>query len=649
MPAALLLLSQASVAQELTPAGRAIVQQRVTTYNALDGPARFPLPVCMFAEGLCGAIRRDGSIAVAPRYDWVGSFADGRAAVRVGGLYGFVDEDGREVVKPQYRIVGDFQFGFAQVDVDGRSGLIDRDGKMVIAPTYGFVEAIAVDRFRVADRRIPGDVPGGEDFSLEQWPPMPPAVSFRVTPAFLTDGTFRIVDLSGNLIETTEQTPSLPFDPSDPSLRLVRKNRLWGIARDDGSWLAAPTFDRAESLKDGLARVVLRGKTGFIDRTGAFVIQPTFDRAGRFAAGVGRTNAERDGVVGLIDKTGAFVLMTDYQDMHLAVEFNKNVEHALGWHFKLADRWGLLDLDGRTLIEAQFDSSISSCPNGHLLARRGQEWLLFRDDGSSLLPPGGRLLSPPCGGSSPYVLAIGDKLGLIDTELRPVTQPIFDEIKPASHDTRNVRIGNKWGRIGTDGRWVLAAKFDHLSQGSHLIVATIDGKRGILNGDGTWLIEPKFDAAGIRDSETAFVSIGGATGVLRITDQSWQIEPRRGVMCDIPGAVMSQNDGKVTILSPAGETWIDLGAERIGIQLATGLLAFFKNGKWGFVDTAGHIVVEPTYDEPAHFIPPFRGIAWAKRDDRWCAIDRHGRQVQHIPCREKDPFPTDRFECKVEP
>ena len=92
-----------------------------------------------------------------------------------------------------------------------------------------------------------------------------------------------------------------------------------------------------------------------------------------------------------------------------------------------------------------------------------------------------------------------------------------------------------------------------------------------------------------------------------------------------------------------------LGAERIGIQLATGLLAFFKNGKWGFVDTAGHIVVEPTYDEPAHFIPPFRGIAWAKRDDRWCAIDRHGRQVQHIPCREKDPFPTDRFECKVEP
>ena len=80
---------------------------------------------------------RDGTVAVPPRYDWVGTFSEDRAAVRVGGLYGFVDEEGREVVKPQYRIVDDYKFGFAQVDVDGKSGLIDRDGKMVIEPKYG--------------------------------------------------------------------------------------------------------------------------------------------------------------------------------------------------------------------------------------------------------------------------------------------------------------------------------------------------------------------------------------------------------------------------------------------------------------------------------------------------------------------------------
>ncbi len=144
-------LAQGALAQdtpsELTPAGKAILQRQIeadrAALNNPSGPikrATFPLAMCAFPGGLCGAVNRDGTVAVAPHYDWVGKFGDNRAAVRLGGLYGFVDEQGREIVKPQYRIVDDYKFGFAQVDVDGKSGLIDRDGKMVIEPKYGFIE-----------------------------------------------------------------------------------------------------------------------------------------------------------------------------------------------------------------------------------------------------------------------------------------------------------------------------------------------------------------------------------------------------------------------------------------------------------------------------------------------------------------------------
>ena len=150
------------------PAGedscRSIASRRMTVPERLR-PETFPLAMCTFPGGLCGAVHRDGSVAVPPRYDWVGTFSDNRAAVRVGGLYGFVDEEGREVVRPQYRIVDDYKFGFAQVDVDGKSGLIDRDGKMVIEPKYGFIQAIARDRFAVSERRQLGGMTGGEDFS----------------------------------------------------------------------------------------------------------------------------------------------------------------------------------------------------------------------------------------------------------------------------------------------------------------------------------------------------------------------------------------------------------------------------------------------------------------------------------------------------
>jgi hypothetical protein len=119
-------------------------------------------------------------------------------------------------------------------------------------------------------------------------------------------------------------------------------------------------------------------------------------------------------------------------------------------------------------------------------------------------------------------------------------------------------------------------------------------------------------------------------------------------MCDIGHAIMSQADGKRVILSRTGETWIDIDAERIGINLDLGLLTFLKNGQWGLVDTAGQVIVEPQFDEPVYFT---RGVAWAKRNRNWCAIDRRGRPVPGIPCADEDPVrrPGGRFECKIEP
>jgi hypothetical protein len=645
---------------ELTPAGKAILQGTI----AVDGqpmydrpgptkPVTFPLPMCTFPGGLCGAVRRDGSVAVPPRYDWVGTFSDNRAAVRLSGLYGFVDEDGREVVKPQYRIVDDYKFGFAQVDVDGKSGLIDRDGKMVIEPKYGFIRAIAPDRFQVSEARALGGWMGGKDFSGTR-------VQFLASGGVSVGGSFElnyptgVIDLAGQSIEPPRLSWSPTFDKDDPSIRWVQRDKLWGLARADGSWLVEPKFEQAGSLTDGLARVTRDGKVGFIDRTGTFAIAPVFDRAQPFKSGFGRTSAEQDGTAGVIDNTGAWVFRTDYQQIYLATVFGKDhsSESMYGWHFKKAERWGLLDLDGRVVLDAEFDQAVERCADGRLQAYRSKEWLYFRADGSPLQSPGGRLVDASCyGGVPPFTLKIGDKFGLVDASSRPVTPVQFDAVVWAGPGVKNVKIDGKWGRIGADGGWLLEPKFDYLSRGVDFFVASIDGKRGFMRPDGSWLIEPKFDAAQRRDADTAFVTVSGATGVLHLKDQSWAVPPRSGVMCDINGAIMSQNDGKRAILSRAGETWVDIGAERIGINLGFGLLTFLKDGKWGLVDTAGRVMVEPQFDEPVYFMPGLRGIAWAKRDGKWCAIDRQSRQVSGIPCVDADPLgrPAGPFACRVEP
>jgi hypothetical protein len=632
-----ILLAHGVLAQdkppELTPAGKAILQSKLAYDRpGSRNPLTFPLAMCTFPGGLCGAVRRDGSVAVPPQYDWVGKFSDHRAAVRLSGLYGFVDEDGREIVKPQYRVVDDYRFGFAQVDVDGKSGLIDRDGKMVIEPKYGFIRAIAPDRFEVSEVRHLSGRTGGEDFSG------------------MFDYATGIVDLSGDWIGP-RRTPS--FDKDDPSINWVRKDKLWGLARADGSWLVEPKFDHVDSLSDGLARVWQNGKVGFIDRTGVLVIAPVYDRAWSFSRGLGRTSAIQDGTAGAIDKTGAWVFRTGYQEIHLATDFARDRSSVVfGWHFKKADRWGLLDLDGRVVLDADFDQSLQRCHDGRLIAYKNKEWLYFRADGSPLQPPDGRLTDATCGRQPPYTLKIGNKYGLVDAESHPLTPLQFDAVTTCGSGVRNVKIDGKWGRIGPDGHWLLEPKFDYLSGCLDVFVASIDGKRGFMRSDGSWLIEPKFEAAQRRDADTAFATVSGATGVLRLKDESWAVTPRPGILCDIhfDGAIMSESNGKRAILSPSGETWIDVGAERVGTNLDFGLLTFLRDGKWGLVDTAGQVIVEPQFDEPVYFTSGLRGVAWAKRDGNWCAIDRRGRSVSSIPCAATNPSgPDSRFVCKVEP
>jgi WG containing repeat len=665
-------LAQGALAQdqplELTPAGKAILQRQIAADRAALNnpsgpikPATFPLAMCAFPGGLCGAVNRDGTVAVRPHYDWVGKFSDNRAAIRLGGLYGFVDEQGREIVKPQYRIVDDYKFGFAQVDLDGKSGLIDRDGKMVIEPKYGFIEAIGPDRFAVSELRQLGGMKGGEDFSgtrIEHT--ASGGVSIGVSGVFLGLGlagpgniATDIIDMSGHRIEPLTASWTPKFDKDDPSIRWVQRDKLWGLERSDGSWLIEPKFQWPEPLNDGLARVTLNGKVGFIDRTGNFAIPPTFDKAWSFTSAFGRTSAERDGIVGAIDKTGAWVFQTNYQQVHLAVAYGHDrVPNAVfGWNFKKDDRWGLLDLDGRVVLDADFDQSLQHCIDGRLVALKNKEWLYFKADGNPLQPPDGRLVDASCGGSPPYTLKIGDKFGLVDASFNPITPVQFDAVVSLGPGVKNVKLDGKWGRIAPDGRWLLEPKFDYLSTGVDIFAASIDGKRGFMRSDGSWLIEPKFEAARYRGEDTAFVTISGATGMLRLSDQSWVVPPRPGVMCDINNAIMSQAGGKRVILSRAGETWIDVGAERIGINLDLGLLTFLKNGKWGLVDTAGQVMVEPQFDEPVYFADRLRGVAWAKRDGSWCAIDRRGRSVPGFACADADPTGRagGRFECKVEP
>ena len=74
------------------------------------------------------------------KYNYVGTFHNGLAVVKLNNKYGFVNTEGEEVVEPKYDEIGYFYDGLARVKLNGKWGFVNTEGVEVVEPKYTWVD-----------------------------------------------------------------------------------------------------------------------------------------------------------------------------------------------------------------------------------------------------------------------------------------------------------------------------------------------------------------------------------------------------------------------------------------------------------------------------------------------------------------------------
>ena len=325
----------------------------------------FPMPSCVFPAGLCGAVNRDGSIAVAPRFDWVDRPSEDRMLVRLKGLYGYVDAAGRTVAEPQYEFAGAYSRGLAEVSINGVSRLIDREGRQVLEPSFARAHAFTADAFWVNDgrRHYTGQAGMAELINFEQT---------TVTNDIDADGKWGLLARTGEWIRKPEFRSISVFDPNDNSLARVKSDSGWGVTRPDGSWLIEPKFEALGRLYNGLAAARLEGKFGFVDRTGMPIIPPNYEQVGSFTNDALST-ARLGGAWGLIDRNGNWVVQPQYQ----LILHDPYSDNPIVW-VRIGEKYGAIDRQGKLVVAPRFTQRGGICEDG---------WVVGFDNGKQRLVP----------------------------------------------------------------------------------------------------------------------------------------------------------------------------------------------------------------------------------------------------------------------
>lgn len=246
---------------------------------------------------------------------------------------------------------------------------------------------------------------------------------------------------------------------------------------------------------------------------------------------------------------------------------------------------------------------------------------------------------------------LGDKWGYINTEGEMVIQPQYDYAADFDHDTglayveRDVGSGKQAVMIDKSGNVVVEQGYMSFRQTfakNGLLLAeyyenanyTDPCKYGYVDRTGRWVIQPKYNNAdSFNDSGLAAARIDKKWGFINETGD-FVVQPQYDIIysfkeCGFAEVVV---DGKWGTIDQTGNlviqpkyTWGKSIFDDRSYLADNGDAIVVLDGKWGIIDKTGKIIIPVQYDR----IEPFadNGLAVAAIDGKWGYLDRNNQWV----------------------
>lgn len=240
-----------------------------------------------------------------------------------------------------------------------------------------------------------------------------------------------------------------------------------------GTALVFPGHGRQREAR-ALFPVVVNGKAGYIDRTGAIVIPPRFEGYFDFADGLAMASTGRDELV-FIDTTGKVVLRPRFDIIRefsegLAAVNNGQKRHPVNGLIKDPGQWGYIDKTGKLVIPLQFShaesfseglAGVNIGTQGGFIDRTGKLVFSLPLDVSFGFQAGIVLVQH--GGEESYYNRAGHRL--------PTPKLTRGTGEPFAEGLAAVRIDEKWGYMDTAGAVIIAPAFLEASSFSEGLAA----------------------------------------------------------------------------------------------------------------------------------------------------------------------------------
>lgn len=327
---------------------------------------------------------------------------------------------------------------------------------------------------------------------------------------------------------------------------------------------------------------------------------------------------KKDGKYGLIDLNGKEILPCEYEE----IKALEGIENSL--LITKDSKIGLVNNKGNIIIEPNFKEIKNlgdTYKEGYITIDEQGRYGVVSTTKKQLLENNYEEVEQVYL-QSYFLIKENGKLKLINSSSETLLENDFEEIKSATKRGVIFTKGNLYGEINTTGETLIEPKYQYLKEAKEgIYIAKQNDKYGIIDSDEN--IKLPFNYTGITYNEKANLFIAEEVDYkTAIVDSEYNIK--------ISGILSEINTDKTYIRMRVGDEYKYYNfncEEKSNTELLKDNTLFLgkKDGKYGYVDKKGNVVVEYIYDDATE--QNEYGYVAVKKNGLWGSLDKDGKEI----------------------
>ena len=415
-----------------------------------------------------------------------------------------------------------------------------------------------------------------------------------------TNGKWGVIDSRGNTIINPEYDEYIIIPDSTKAIFICTTN----VNYEDGTYDSIAINEKGEELftnydtveaienydssnnlwyETGILKVSQDGKYGIINTNGNQLVSPEYDSITALKGVSNSILTEKDGRYGLVDNVGSVIIENEYDQI---IPISDRYED--GYIVEDSNnKFGVINYTKTVALQNNYDEIKQIYGNGrYYIVREGEDWKIVDTDGTEYLS--------------------GE----------------YDNIISINNENVIVENNNKYGVVAiADGKTLIDINYDSIAFGAgNNYIVSQDSKYGVINSDGNRLIDLTYSNIVYRTSANIYEATNDDY-TSDLLDSNLQVQ-----LSDVIVSEFNESDGYIKVRAGNEYKYYNFRFEertsRDILSTNTIFLSQNEEGKYGFVDRNGNVVVNYVYDDACE--QNDYGYASVKQDGLWGAVDSTG-------------------------